>query len=808
MLRFSNISLCKPYQDLQADKIMQTDSDIEELEEVELEVEGEEEGVGEDFTWEEGGMEVVEDLDDFSEEDFWESAGDDEKKALKWLRWKHRHGITDKALKEALALAGFRKSLVAQVRSKIRRSDLAPRSSDCCSNGCVAFLGRRAEKEHCPACLEPRFEGQTRKPRKTFLRLPLLPRIKRMLGDEKCWQAMQNRGQEMRRMRSEVIAGVRKERAVSDCVHGKNYMQTDLIDPLNSEDICLSLTLDGKSMQRGSDFHIWPIVISNLNLSPARRSKLDLMMPVVIAPGPLEPHDVDSFIAPLLTELRNLGEGVLATRWDGARVRVRVHLLFATADPPAMAKLMQLTGSKGKSLCRFCSAKGAHSKRSRGHCFPSQIETGQGTLRLFDARRIELLERTPLAMRANWSGVSSATSVSSKAQIAKEAGVKGKPTLFDSSSRLAPFTSAPPDIFHLFCYISKFQVEIWKGNAISDAADGICIQDFEEIGRELERSGQCAPLAHGSRPRNIALKGGRFKTEEWKSFTLRYSIPLIEDRLNLELVLGWKRFAEVCRLCYLPSIDRSELETLNREAVLFFEHYEQEHCRNDEKRLKFMRSAHHYLLHLWKSVLQCGPLAALDQSKVERCIGSLQKSHHTNFRMAESVMKNIAEAEAAKHLELQMQGPSAFNPVDEELSHRFELMESGCFLTDEEKTALQQVLADSSVQVSRSAVRSCKRYKRIRVIRGQESVSFRTKGSRAGRLRERRNCCIIGFFEKDKCARGQLESALRIERAGSQHEFISVRWAENLKVRESGTVLADGSPEGLFTKFAIEPLSH
>lgn len=332
------------------------------------------------------------------------------------------------------------------------------------------------------------------------------------------------------------------------------------------------------------------------------------------------------------------------------------------------------------------------------------------------------------------------------------------------------------------------------------------IPNFAELGKELERSGRCTPLAHGSRPRNVALKAGRMKTEEWKLFTPHYSIPLIEGRLGRKCVLGWKRFVEVCRLRYLPRIERSELQALHQEAILFFEHYEHDYYRYDENRLKFMRSAHHYLSHLSESIDQCGPLKNLDQSKIERYIGSLSKFHHANFRMAESMMKNTAEAEAAKHLELQLQGTSAFDEIPENLSYQLELPEPSCSLSSEEKAALQQHFAESANHFNWAAVRSCKRHKRLRTVRGEEKVSFRTRSSLTGKISERRNCYVIGFFGERKYAYGQLESVLKIKVNCNQHELVAVRWAERLVVCESGAVLSVGSPESAFTKLSVEPL--
>lgn len=132
------------------------------------------------------------------------------------------------------------------------------------------------------------------------------------------------------------------------------------------------------------------------NLPPSERSKIKNVLPVAVVPGPKSPGNLVSFLEPLLQELEHLGQGREVTMWDGSRKKIRVHLLFATADLPAVAKLCYLKGHWGLSPYRFCSIKGIFVPgRNRVYypnkvSLPSSSKQGKVTKRLWKSQSLPL----------------------------------------------------------------------------------------------------------------------------------------------------------------------------------------------------------------------------------------------------------------------------------------------------------------------------------------------------------------------------------------------------------------------------------
>ena len=81
----------------------------------------------------------------------------------------------------------------------------------------------------------------------------------------------------------------------------------------NSTDLSLSFHTDGvKLFKTRSAFHIWPLVLIINNLPPEERFKQENILLLGVIPGPQQPKDIDSFLRPLVNELKNLQEGVPA----------------------------------------------------------------------------------------------------------------------------------------------------------------------------------------------------------------------------------------------------------------------------------------------------------------------------------------------------------------------------------------------------------------------------------------------------------------------------------------------------------------
>jgi len=76
-------------------------------------------------------------------------------------------------------------------------------------------------------------------------------------------------------------------------------------------------------------------------------------------PGPREPDDLDSFLHPLIEELKQLEDGILT--WNAhlkKEIILRAHLIVVTADMKAREKLMRHTGNGSSRYCTYCMAHG------------------------------------------------------------------------------------------------------------------------------------------------------------------------------------------------------------------------------------------------------------------------------------------------------------------------------------------------------------------------------------------------------------------------------------------------------------------
>lgn len=79
-----------------------------------------------------------------------------------------------------------------------------------------------------------------------------------------------------------------------------------------------------------------------------------------VIPGPKAPHEIDSFLRPLVDEFKILFNGIdgVLDGSNGEKFKLRAHLALVTGDLPAIAKLTGTLGVNATSYCRFCNVCG------------------------------------------------------------------------------------------------------------------------------------------------------------------------------------------------------------------------------------------------------------------------------------------------------------------------------------------------------------------------------------------------------------------------------------------------------------------
>lgn len=79
------------------------------------------------------------------------------------------------------------------------------------------------------------------------------------------------------------------------------------------------------------------------------------MIQLAILPGPTKPADLDSFLSPVVDELRNLSINGLIVKRAGSEVcRARVHLVAATGDIVGVSDLIHHAGHNSHYPWRYC----------------------------------------------------------------------------------------------------------------------------------------------------------------------------------------------------------------------------------------------------------------------------------------------------------------------------------------------------------------------------------------------------------------------------------------------------------------------
>ncbi|KAG2193951.1 hypothetical protein INT47_003521 [Mucor saturninus] len=206
---------------------------------------------------------------------------------------------------------------------------------DICKNVCQLFDITKDE-EVCSVCKENRYESQVPGsaliPHQTLKMMSVGDQLSKLLSHGETRQKLR-----YRRDRKE-NPGI-----ISDYFVGKDYKALKAANLFQSpEDIALVLFVDGFVNQKKSKPEM-PIV--------------HYMFQLAIISG--KPKDLDSFLLPIVDEIKSLGEhGLIIERWNGETVKAKVHLVMATGDIPQVTKYMHHGGHMATYGCRICLVEG------------------------------------------------------------------------------------------------------------------------------------------------------------------------------------------------------------------------------------------------------------------------------------------------------------------------------------------------------------------------------------------------------------------------------------------------------------------
>jgi hypothetical protein len=70
------------------------------------------------------------------------------------------------------------------------------------------------------------------------------------------------------------------------------------------------------------------------------------------------------------------------------------------------------------------------------------------------------------------------------------------------------------------------------------------------------------------------LHSAGYKAEEWSRWISLYSIPLLKNHIPERYLIFWHKFTEAVKICKKWTITRTEVETVRKLLIEFYNHYE------------------------------------------------------------------------------------------------------------------------------------------------------------------------------------------------------------------------------------------
>ena len=471
-----------------------------------------------------------------------------------------------------------------------RLSGFNAESYPCCINSCCAYTGPHVDKTTCPYCSEPRNDSSG-KPRKVFIYLPVIPRLKAFLANKTMAKEMSYRSQAQDKHTPGTILDVTDSTNYRSLLSKQVTVDTKQLPHKFFEDsrnVALGLSTDGFAPFKRHTKMAWPLLLVNYNLRPEIRNHLENLIGVGVIPGPKKPVDFDSFLWPLVQELLRLEVGVHAyNSLTDVFFALRAYLILVFGDIPAISMVMRMKGHNGSCPCRMCEIRGVRIPDSRNpiHYVPldrarhPDLASQPDAIPSYNPERLPLRTHSKFIDQAN--EVQFAATEADSERFAKQYGIKGLSILTALSSLSFP-SSFPYDFMHLIWEnVAKNLMSLWTGN-YKDLDTGSESYEFpstiwDAIGAATAASGDLLPYIFGPRPPNVTSDKMSW-TADTRCFWIQYIAPVVlrgcflQDKYYDHFV-DFVRLVNICLRFELTTADVEEVRCGFASWVRKYEEY-------------------------------------------------------------------------------------------------------------------------------------------------------------------------------------------------------------------------------------------
>ena len=364
----------------------------------------------------------------------------------------------------------------------------------------------------------------------------------------------------------------------------------------------LSLNVDWFQPFKHSTYSMGAIYIAIQNLPREERYSSENIILTRVIPGPREPKKtMNSYLRPLVDELKQLWDGVIMNSNHGTPVIVRAALICTSCDIPAARKVSGFVGHSAYHACSRCLKP-----------FPTAAFGEKPDYSGFD--RSVWPPRTLESHVTHANRHKCAKTQKERKAIERESGCRYSVLLELPYYDIVRFCVIDP-MHNILLGTAKHMLTLWKSSGIIDDSH------FKDIQDKVDTF--VTPTDIGRIPGKIASGFSSFTAEQWRNWTLIYSLCSLKDILPYRHYDCWLLFVKSTSLLYRRSITLQELDEADTLLIEFCETfvqlYGEDNCTINM----------HLHGHLKDCMLDFGPVYAFWLFSFERMNGILG-SYHTN----------------------------------------------------------------------------------------------------------------------------------------------------------------------------------
>ena len=408
----------------------------------------------------------------------------------------------------------------------------------------------------------------------------------------------------------------------------KDFMKYDGKDFLNlPRNYGLMLNFDFfQPMKHRKDYSVGVLYLVILNLPRSERFKWENVIVVGIIPAMgHEPKHLNEFLKPAVDELRALWKGVrLQSSLSVIPLLFRVALLCTSSDIPATRKLCGFKGHSAELGCSKCL------KKFLGSFGEKRDYSG------FD--RNSWVKQNNRDHRQQAKQILRCKTRSAQEKLSKQYGINYYSALLDLEYfDIVRFCTVDP-MHNLFLGTAKYQFKLWVSEGYLNPKQ---LETIESRIQSME-----VPIEIGRLPKAISSNYGSYTAEQWKNWTLIYSLYALKGVLNDRQLRCWQTFVLACKYLCKPVL--SHVDILKADNCLltfctkFQELYGETACTPNI----------HLHCHLKEIILDYGPIHSFWCFSFERYNGILGSIKTNNRSIELQLMRKVTTLRCTDNISL------------------------------------------------------------------------------------------------------------------------------------------------------------